>query len=447
MLKNIYDKLKTSINRDLVFTGINQFWKLISGPLTLLFIPIFLTADVQGYWFTFMSVSALAVFADLGFTNIVLQFAAHEFAHLHFLRNRTAAGSDIHLKRLASFFLFTIRWLCAMLVFVFPLILFAGFMLFSKKGGSNFWIVPWVMYLLGTAIGFFNNTLLAFFEGCGQVARVQRIRFEISVCNTIILLLMLYYGWGIYALSVSVLVSCTLICIYIMVQFGAFVKQLHEESKKFHYCWRKEFLQLFWKYALSFASGYFIFQIYTPLLFHFHGAASAGKIGISMALWLAAYSISNVWLYSVTPKINMFVSKKDWPSLDGLFKRAAGLSLATFIAGAFFFFAAYILVRGHFPFIDRLLVRFVSLPTLCCLAAAWFCQLFINALAVYLRAHKEEPLVAMSMVSAVYIAIVTFLCAKYLLPDYIFIGFLSSYLWMVPWVIRIFITKKKLWHV
>jgi hypothetical protein len=55
--------------KDLFFTLINQLWRLISGPVTMLLIPLFLSPEQQGYWYIFGSISALSVFADLGFSN------------------------------------------------------------------------------------------------------------------------------------------------------------------------------------------------------------------------------------------------------------------------------------------------------------------------------------------------------------------------------------------
>lgn len=70
--------------RDLLNTALSQIYRLLSGPMMLLFIPLFLTQEEQGYWYTFTSLAALVIFADLGFSNIILQFAAHEFAFLRF---------------------------------------------------------------------------------------------------------------------------------------------------------------------------------------------------------------------------------------------------------------------------------------------------------------------------------------------------------------------------
>lgn len=57
---------------------------------------------------------------------------------------------------------------------------------------------------------------------------------------------------------------------------------------------------------------------------------------------------------------------------------------------------------------------------------------------MYLRGHKQEPLMALSLVSALYVALTTILCAQYLPKEYLFVGFLSSYLWGIPIVYRIY---------
>ena len=73
----------------------NFFW-----PLILLSIPFFLTPEVQGFWYTFISLAALSVLADLGFSNIILQFSAHEFAFLRFKANMTLEGDTYHLLQI-----------------------------------------------------------------------------------------------------------------------------------------------------------------------------------------------------------------------------------------------------------------------------------------------------------------------------------------------------------
>ena len=64
-------------NKDMLYTLLNQLWRVVAGPALLLSIPIFLTAVEQGYWYTFTSIAALSVLQILGFQRFILQFTAH----------------------------------------------------------------------------------------------------------------------------------------------------------------------------------------------------------------------------------------------------------------------------------------------------------------------------------------------------------------------------------
>ncbi len=434
--------IKKNINRDHIFTGLNQIWRLISGPFTLILIPLFLTQEEQGYWFTFISLAALMILADLGFSNIVLQFAAHEFAYLRFNDKNQIVGEEINLKKLAAFFVFSIKWAIFLIAVSLPVISVIGFYLLSQKPTEIHWSFPWLIYIAGSALTFFNSIILCFFEGCDSVGTVQKKRVMISVLMTIIMWVGLILRFNLYALSISLLLSSCIGIFLIYKEFYAAISSLISISKTYTYSWKKEFFTLFWKYAVSWASGYFIFQLFTPFIFHFNGAVEAGKVGISIALWTAIFSIANIWVYVITPKLNMHISKKEWKKLDRLFFKNITLSIITFLIGTITVFFLIFLLKGKVTIIDR----FVSNTSMSLLAAAWFFQTIINACAIYLRAHKEEPLVILSAVIAVYVVITTFLCAKYLSPDYFFLGYLSSYLFAVPWVLYIFYNKRRLKH-
>ncbi|ULQ59877.1 hypothetical protein K7I13_00540 [Brucepastera parasyntrophica] len=141
-------------HRDLIFTLFNYLWRLLSGPLTILFIPLFLSAEQQGYWYLFGSISALSTFADLGFSNIILQFSAHEFAFLSFDENGVLTGDSEHLKRLGSFFRFIIKWLSTICSIVFPCIFVVGIIFFVRDGVLHDYILPWIIYSIGSLINF-----------------------------------------------------------------------------------------------------------------------------------------------------------------------------------------------------------------------------------------------------------------------------------------------------
>lgn len=429
------------VNGDVLSTQLNQLWRGISGIVTLVMIPLFLTTEQQGYWFTMTSLAALAMLADLGFFQVTLQFAAHEFSYLKF-DNNDLVGSDDNRKRLASLFIFCIRWALLVGTIAFPVILLIGFVFLSQKKTDIGWGFPWTVYVAGGSLTFINSAILYFLEGCNLVALIQRIRLTITAVTMILMWLGLVFKFGLHALSLSMLIGALFGSYTVLRRYGRLFSSFLSISRSFQYSWRKQILGLLWKYSLSWSSGYFIFQVYAPLAFQFHGPVEAGKVGLSITLWMGVFAVSNSWVYSVTPRLNMLVAKRDWPQLDHLFWKNLVLSSATFIAGAVFVFLLVFLLKGRFAIVERL----VDPLSLTFLGIAWFLQIIVSGLAVYLRAHKQEPLVVPSVVSAAYILVATLLCARYLETSYFFLGYLSSCIWGVPWVVYIFLRKKREWQ-
>jgi len=440
--ERILNSIKVSITKDVMFTLLNSFWRIISGPVTLLFIPLFLTSETQGFWYTFMSLSALTIFADLGFTTIVTQFSAHEFAHLT-LNKETGLfeGDEIAIKRIGSLFRFVMKWSLTVGAIGFPIILCIGFVMFQGKSLHVNWVLPWCIFILSSGLSFANGTMLSFFEGCGQIAAIEKNKLIGSILATISVLTLLYFGFNLYSLAITTLLNIIVNISLLYVRFGKLIFQIIKVSKNFTANWKADFLRLIWKYALSWSSGYFIFQIYTPLMFHFHGPVEAGRVGISVALVTAAFSIANVWLYVANPKLNMLASLRDWGAMDKLLAKSLALSVLTFSIGASF----VLLFIYFFPHL-AILERFLGIVPMSYLFGSWVLLIVISGLALYLRAHKEEPMVVISILTAIYIVITTFLVIKYMPPKYLFLGFLTAQILGLPATIAVFIKKRREWH-
>jgi len=442
-LHKISNSIKANITRDVMFTLINSLWKIISGPAMLIFIPLFITPQIQGFWYTFSSLAALTVFADLGFTTIVTQFSAHEYAHLKFNTDtRLFEGEELAIKRIGSLLRFVIKWALSVSAVGFPIILSVGFLMFSGKGNDVNWAIPWGIYVLSSGLSFTTGSILSFFEGCSQIAAIEKNKFTSAVASTLLTLSFLYFHFGLYSLAFTSIIAATLNITLLYLRFGKLIRQMLSASKGFVVNWRKDFLQLIWKYAISWSSGYFIFQIYTPLMFQFHGSVEAGKVGISIALVTAAFSISNVWMYVANPQLNMLASLKDWANMDKLLLKSIILSVGTFALGGIFILLVMYFYSGSIS----ALKRFLGIVPMSILLAAWIIQIVINGLAMYLRAHKKEPMVVISVLLAIYIAITTLFITKYMAPQYLFLGFLTAVLWGLPVTVWIFLKKRKEWH-
>lgn len=434
-------KLKNFLTHDFRQTAINQVWRLISGPLLLLFIPLYLSAEAQGYWYTFVSLAALAVFADMGFSAILMLFSSHEFAHLKFSADYRLVGDEKHIKRLATLWTFSLKWSGIMACLVFPVVLTIGFLILSGKDLSVEWVLPWVIYGLASIIVFINSMALSFIEGCDSVGDIQKIRLKISMANVAVTLLLLLLGVSLYALAFSLLTASVVGCAMIVGRYRQLFLQLFNEAKGAQQSWFKEIRPLMWRYAVSWVSGYFILSIFSPVAFHYYSPVQAGKVGLSIAVCTAIFAIANIWVGIITPKISMLVAKKDYLSLNSIFFRHLFLAALTYVAGILVLYLILRYLHGVIPVGDRL----VGLQSLMFLALGWFFQLLINALAIYMRAHKEEPLMLVSVLNGAFVAGATILIATYLPFEYYFSGFLLAYIWILPWVFMLFRKHKKGW--
>ena len=420
-------------NKDMLYTLLNQLWRVIAGPALLLSIPIFLTAVEQGYWYTFTSIAALSVFADLGFSTIILQFTAHEFAKLNFTDDGKVDGDKESLWRLASFLRFCLGWLRKSIGIVFPIIAIGGWWFLSRNADNVSWHGAWALYSVASALTFFNAALMSFFEGCNSVAKVQTIRMFIVIVNTSMMLLGLVLNAGLWALAMGMSISALVGSALLLLRFHKVFVQLMSISKWECYNWWPEFSNLIWRYAISWGSGYFIFQLFVPLAFMSFGAEYAGMVGMSIAAWTAGFNVSFSWITAVTPRLNMLIELHHWRELDCLFRRRCLAVLAMMVLGGAVYGIMWCVFGGHTIF-HRLLPHLEMFVLFIC----WLCQSWVNALAVYLRGHKQEPLMKLSAVSAVYVAFSTYICAVYLPREWLFMGFASSYVWGMPIVYRIF---------
>lgn len=429
---------QSTYKRDVFSTFLNQGWRIISGPLVLLCIPYFLSAIEQGYWYTFISVAALSVLADLGFSNIILQFSAHEFAFLSFQDNNLINGDSEHLNKLAAFFKFSIKWLFKIVSVVFPLIIIGGYYFISSKGSLDespyLWEIAWIVYAVTSAFIFMNSIILSFFEGCNLVSKVQRMRFQISAATSLVMIIGLIFHLKLFALAMSSVIGSLVGCFLIYHHFAKVIQQLLQVSKHAFYDWWPEFSSLIWRYAISWGSGFLVFQLFTPLTFYFYGPVSAGKIGISIAMWTAGFNIAISWITAVTPKLNMLISEKKWNQLDQLFKSSFVKSVGTMLLGGFCFFIIEYFVGSKFHFFARILAP----NGMVILFLAWLLQVAVNTMAIYLRAHKREPLVIVSCVNAVIVLVGTALCGIFLESEYMFVGFLAGTIFQCIATFRIF---------
>lgn len=432
-IQNLFDQ-------NILFTFLNYITKTIFYPIITLCVPFFLDDVYQGYWYTFGSIGMLTTFADLGFTTIITQLSAHEYAYLR-LENFRLKGDKDRIERLGSLFIFMLRWLTVIIVVASVVIYVVGVFVFNKQESDILWQAPWIFYVGSTLLNFGGELLLSFFEGCNQFSITQRIRTIATVVYVLVTIISLMSGLHLWALGLGVFVKAFIYLIGLLGSFhGTLLQLIHNCHEK--YSWLREVMGLLSKYALSWMAGYLASQLYNPLVFSMYGATAAGKVGFCLSVVQAVYGMATVWMTVVMPKLNICVERHDWPSMDQLFRKNMILSSVTYILGAM-----GVILLLHFPFIGTMLQnKLLGQMEIGALLLVEMFQIAIAGMAIYLRAHKVEPLLKVSIFSGVFTAAATYLFLRFGNIHCVFLGHLCSQILITPWEYRIFKRLKGEWH-
>jgi O-antigen/teichoic acid export membrane protein len=404
----------------------------------------------QGYYYTFGSIVAIQIFFELGLNAIITQYAAHENAYLNFNVKSELEGPLFHKSRIASLLRFSVKWYSFFSFFLLISLVIAG-LLFFKKFNNNTnidWIMPWFLLAVGTSLNLFISPIIAFLQGIGKIKEIARYQFISQVFRLLIMWSGLYLGWGLFVLGIGSICYFLITSICIAKKYDNIIYNIFkiELTEKISYI--KEIFPFQWKIAVSWISGYFIFQLFNPVLFATDGPQVAGQMGLTLAALNGILSLSLAWISTKVPLFSSLIAKKNYKELDKTFKIALNQSLGInifllvtlFLIIAFFHLFNITIGGKHLSdrFLGYLPLFFLMIPiVLNQLVASW---------ATYLRCHKKEPYLLNSIIAGVLCTLSTLFLGNY----YGVIGVTSGYMiisiLMLPWSYSVFVRKRNEWH-
>lgn len=389
-------------NRAISYGVLTRAWSLIAGPMTILMIASRLTTVQQGFYYTIASLQALQIFFELGLMTLIAQFASHEFNKLNWGPKGEVEGDFIARERFFDLLEKGARWFTAaaasLLLILVPLgLVFLG----SKEGGSDFsWRIPWLLAVLGTAS---NTVVIPFFAvvlGSGEVSAVNHREMIAAMAASLLSWLVLGLHGGLYAIAAVTFGHSLISWWYLLRRKPEMLRELWKRWRAQHVpppearvSWRREVWPLQWKMALTWIAGYFVSQLFTPVLFQYQGAVVAGQMGMTLSASNALLAVSLTWISSSVPEFGKLVAREDWRGLDILFSRVLKQSFVVVLLGAIVGTLAIAMLQRYFP----LGHRFLPASHAAVLFAAIAGQVLVSGLASYLRAHKKEPLFPLSV--------------------------------------------------
>lgn len=424
-----------------------------AGVVSIFFISAFLSGIEQGFYFTFASILALQVFFELGLTGIMTQYVAHEVSHLTLSENGEYEGENIYKSRLASLVHFCAKWYTVLAVAVLFFLLVVGFIYFNKYGETDTervnWQIPWILICFVTAIQLLIAPFTSIFTGLGFVKETSKISFYQQIASPLCIWVGLAMGLGLYVTAIAHMIT-VLVWFYIVFKNGLFkvLSVLWQVVVNESVDYIKEIFPYQWRIALSWISGYFIFQLFNPVLFATEGPIVAGQMGMTLTALNAISAFSMSWLNTKVPIYSQLIARKEYLQLDTLFDKTQKQMLLVCLSLLAFFYVFLIILRWlHISIGEGLLAdRFLSSSPLVLMIIPIIINQYNNSWATYLRCHKKEPLLVYSIVAGLLCMASTLMLGNLYGLYGVTIGYCSIRVVMMPWIYNIYKNKKNEWH-
>lgn len=441
---NIKNKLLffISIDKQIAQTLLFRVWQLFAGAIIIFLIPNWLSPIEQGYFYAFSSLLALQIFFELGLSQVIVQFIAHEFSKIEFSSNQNELIDNIHSKKLANLIYFFERTYRHMALLFFIIVSIIGLIYFSLLKNDflpDNWILIWLILTVTASVNLYLTVYFSIEEAFGQVAQVAKIRTIQSIIGHSLLGVAVVFDqtlWAMIFISATSAIFSSL-WLYLRYTQNYNILQLIKKKKINHNLnWKKEIFPLQWRIALSWMCGYFIFQLFVPVAFATQGAVEAGKLGLSISIFSALLTVSMSWINAKIPVFSTLVAAHQRDVLNKLFYSLFFRSISFYIFEIIVIFLfLYIMSLMNFSIINRI----SDISILICLGLASFANCIIFSAAVYMRAHKEEPMIWVSLTSSMLMSISIYWAGNYGVFHIVFFYLLINVVIVLPWTLYLFL--------
>ncbi|MEO5893100.1 MAG: hypothetical protein ABIQ31_22815 [Ferruginibacter sp.] len=443
---------KFGFDKAIMFTSSTSLLAAVGNVISVILVVKYLTGVEQGFYYTFGSILAIQMFFELGLNSIIIQYVAHEASNLTWANDHELTGESKYISRLSSLLHFSIKWYVWFGLVLLATLLVVGFVFFGRYDRSvetvN-WMIPWALLTVGTSVNLIFSPVIAFLQGLGKVKEMARIQLILLIFKLSVIWGGLIFGGKLYVLGLSSCIGVILLTVIIfLTEYKVIFINIWKTKivEKVHY--RKEIFPYQWKIAMTWISGYFIFQLFNPVLFATEGPVVAGQMGMTLAALNGITTLSIAWISTKVPLFSGLIAQQEYTRLDHIFNKALKQSaLINFGALAFMSLFIFLIrflnieVSGK-PFGNRFLnyvpMFFMMIPV--------FLNQIVGGWAIYLRCHKQEPFLIMSIATGIMCSLSTVILGKYFGVIGITTGYCLIVVSTFPWGYYIFKTKKAAWH-
>jgi O-antigen/teichoic acid export membrane protein len=436
-------RLWAGVDRPVFYVATGRGWSLVSGPLTILLMARCFTLEEQGYFYTFIGVLGVQVFLELGFSQCVTQFASHEFAHLRFLPGGALEGGAKARARLISLGQLSLKWYGVMSLLVIVGLGAGGhWFMMAKNDPSVAWSQAWWCLCVTTGLTLALSPIGALLEGCNQLAFLYGLRTLSAILASLVLWAALWGGAGLFAGAVMMFSSVLAAAVAYAGRWRGLLGELCRPAKGEAVSWRREIWPFQWRIAISGLSGYFIFYFFVPVLFYFQSPAVAGRMGATLQLVNGLSLLAFAWTGTKGPRYGVLISRREFGELDRLFYKATAQAVGVSVVGGAALLAGLAVVRSHFA----IGARFLGVGPAALLVLAVVVNQLIFGQAVYLRAHKQEPFVWVSLANGLVTGGLVIILGRLYGAWGVCLGYSLVQLALLAWTTAVWKRCRRIWH-
>ena len=435
---------QVGIDQAVLFALSARIWQIVSGPITLILIATYLSPAQQGFYYTFASLIALQSFFELGFVIVITNVASHEWAKLTLTPTGQITGNAEALSRLVSLGRLVFKWYAIASIAFVLLVGMAGLLFMSQVDQTVLnWQTPWLALVLCTGMLLWTQPFSALLEGCNQVATVYKFRLIQTVGGSFVVWTTLLFGGNLWCTVTASLVIIGRDLGLLLIRYRTFFAPFWSVPTGPRMHWHSEIWPMQWRLAASGLVNYFALSLFSPIMFFYYGPTVAGRMGMTWTLTTMLQVVALAWVQTKVPHFGILIARKEYTELDDFFKRTLLVSISVIGLGALGGWLGVVLLNSYgFSLAERMLP---PLPTGIFFLGVVLMQVS-QCQSAYLRAHRQEPIMVMSVTTSLLTGLLVWLLGAQSGPLGAAVAYLATAVLVVIWETRIWQRCRIAWH-
>lgn len=408
---------------DIIWSYIGYFFNLCTNLLIMPFTLVLVPKEELGLWYTFLSVGALVNLLDFGFSNILVRNITYAWCGAKEIKaegfsevtDREAEPN----KRLFVAVLSSCRYISLIIagLALFSAVTFGtGYISFVTRGNYQIhYIYAWILYSIAIALNIYYNYWTSTLKGVGAIQQSQKAIIISKVAQIVLSLAGLYLGGGIIALAAAYLISGFIYryaskrMLFRYHNIGTIIKQEQVNITKGEI---GKILKLVWhnakKVGIVAVGTFGITQSTTMISSAFIGLDATASYGLTLQIINVLSGVSRILFQSYIP---MLTELKLSNKVKELFKK---FSLSVVVFWLIYLAGLIGTLTIGIPFV-KLIKSGTDLPFVMVLFMGIYMFLEANHSihATYISLSNEIPYMKSSIISGVFIIILSLLSARF----------------------------------